>query len=110
MAPEGNLVAKQQGEALLVKRLKSYLERKYGGFWIKVHGGPYQQAGLPDLIGVVEGRGVGIEVKLPGKENTLTKLQELTLSELEEAGAVVGVATSIEDVADIMSQGELDVS
>lgn len=70
-------------------------------FGYKVHGNPYQIAGLPDLIYCISGRFVGIEVKLPGKGPT--KLQKATLSMLNDAGAIVGVATTPGEACDLIS-------
>src|SRR5688500_9777175 len=36
-----------------------------GGFVFKVHGGPTMMAGLPDLVGVIEGHSIWIETKMP---------------------------------------------
>ncbi len=91
-----NPVARSQPEGLLVKKIKSILERKYGGLWIKVHGGPYQQAGIPDLLGCLDGRFIGLEVKIPERKNTLTKLQEQTLNEINLAGGIAEVVTSVD--------------
>lgn len=71
-------------------------------FFFKVHGGPFQQVGIPDLIGCLEGRFVAIEVKQPGKEPT--KIQATILKKLAAAGAVVGVATSVEEARAIVER------
>lgn len=56
------------------------------------------KAGLPDIIGVQKrtGRMVAIEVKRPGK--TPTDIQERVMGELHEYGALVFVATSVDEV------------
>lgn len=54
-------------ETGIVTRIVKTLERDVGGYWIKIWGGGnYQRAGLPDLIGCVEGLFFGLEVKQPG--------------------------------------------
>ena len=75
-----------------------------GSFWTKIHGGAYQQSGLPDLIGCVEGVFFGIEVKMPGKEDTLTKLQNHTLEQIIEAGGLALVATDPKKTADTVGR------
>ena len=79
-------------ESRLVARMLKALRAK-GGFWFKVHGGPYQVAGIPDIIGCYHGRFVAIEAKIPG--NLPTQLQWLTLEQLTAAGARAGVAYSV---------------
>lgn len=75
------------------------------GVWaVKIHGGPYQAAGIPDIIAVAPetGRFLGIEVKRPG--GRLTELQGATLRRIKEAGGVVGVAYSVEDALTLYAQ------
>lgn len=63
------------------------------GCWVtKLHGGPTQQAGLPDLLAVYAGRAMFFEVKRPGGE--VTRLQSHTLDELKSAGAAARVVCS----------------
>ena len=54
---------------------------------------------------VYEEKIICIEVKMPG--NTPTKLQEITLKKLKEAGAITGIAYSIEDVQKILENNKL---
>lgn len=93
----------KQPEGRLTKKIMEALQEQYGGFWFKVHGGPYQQAGLPDIIGCCEGVFVGIEVKRPGREGTLTERQKAALQAVKDAGGVSGMATSVEDAFEILS-------
>ena len=59
-------------ETKVVKKILEMLEDSFPGFYFKTHGGLYQRIGLPDIMGVHRGRLIGIEVKCPGKEDTLT--------------------------------------
>lgn len=96
-------MARQQPESRLVKEILLSLRREYpSSFWTKIHGGAYQRVGLPDIIGCVQGRFVGIEVKLPGKEATLTALQGYTLDALVNAGAIAGMVTSKEQAIELI--------
>jgi hypothetical protein len=70
----------------------------------KAHGGPYQAAGIPDIVGCLDGRFFAIEVKVPG--NRPTRLQELTLSRIAAAGGLAGVATSVEDALTVLDGGD----
>ena len=77
----------------------SLSKKMRGRGWLvtKIHGGPHQRAGLPDLMVIVPPHGLTfwVEVKRPG--GVLTKLQEATAGKLREAGSPVYVATSSED-------------
>lgn len=92
--PETKLVEK------IIDRLKAE-----GGFWVKIHGGPMQQTGIPDIVGCYKGKFIGIEVKILG--NKPSALQTVVLKELEEAGAKCGVAYSIEEALKIRDKMEL---
>lgn len=92
-------------ETLLQRKIKAALEQKFGGYWVKIHGGPFQPAGLPDLVGVVRGQLIGIEVKRPETRADLTPRQDAMLRKLREAGAVTGVATSVAEALELVEHG-----
>ena len=93
----------QQTEGKLVERIQRNLRTKYpSSFWTKIHGSAYQRAGLPDIIGCHQGRFVAFEVKVPGKEHTVTALQRYTLEELTKAGALAEMITSVEEAEDYL--------
>lgn len=93
-------------ETKIVKKCMALLTTKFPGFYFKTHGGPYQKAGLPDIVGVYEGRFIGIEIKCPGKEDTLTDLQKKVLDKIKRAGGVAFMATSPQQI-EIILQEEL---
>jgi hypothetical protein len=64
------------------------------GWWqMKIAGGPFQKAGVPDLLLIKGGKAVFLEVKQPGKKATL--LQQQVMKEISETGgAVTAVVTS----------------
>lgn len=72
------------------------LLRSKGAYVFKVVGSPMQQRGTPDLLVCYRGRFLGIETKMPG--NKPTKLQELALKQIAEAGGTGLIAESVEDV------------
>ncbi len=97
-------------ETVLTRRILMSL-REMGGIWEKIHGGPFQVTALPDIIGCYEGYFFGLEVKLPGKERSLTRRQALILSRIKTRGkGVSGVITSPEEAMCIvrcaMGRGE----
>lgn len=91
-------------ETKVVEKCMALLKKEYPGFYFKSHGGLYQVAGLPDIIGVYEGRFLGIEIKCPGKEGTLTDLQKKTLDKIRRAGGVAFMATSPQQIDTILKE------
>jgi Holliday junction resolvase len=80
----------------IIDRLKSE------GFWVfKVHGGGLQKAGIPDVLACRAGRLYAFEVKRPGF--SASRLQLKRIRELEAAGAVVAVVSSVEDVLEALT-------
>lgn len=64
------------------------------GWWVmKIHGGPHQLAGVPDLLCIRNGLAVFLEVKQPGKK--ATALQVRRMAEItRKGGAPCDVVTS----------------
>jgi hypothetical protein len=87
-------------EATILRNIMAYLKSR-GDVWaFKVHGSPMQTAGVPDVIGVVQGRFFGLEVKRPGMKATV--LQEAVMRKIREQGGVAEVVTSVGDVEAIL--------
>ena len=94
-------------ESSLVSAIIRSLRALPGVVVRKRHGSAWGTAGDPDLYGVVNGRHFEIEVKRPG--GTLTPLQEVRLREWAAAGALTGVARSVEDALQIIrGEGGID--
>lgn len=91
-------------ETKIVDKCITLLKKHYPGFYFKSHGGPYQRAGLPDIIGVHRGRFIGVEIKCPGKEDTLTDLQKKTLDRISRAGGVALMATSPQQLDHLLKE------
>lgn len=87
--------------AQIVKRL-----RARGDYVVKLHGGPMQRSGLPDLLVIHQGHVVFLEVKRPGEQ--VTAIQEHTLGELRRHGATVAVVRSADEAERVIdaAQGE----
>lgn len=88
-------------EATLRKAIVRSL-RQYSGFWYVTHGGQFQQGGLPDIIGCYAGKFYGLEVKMPGKEHTLTPRQSHALKVIKTAGGRARMVTSISEAMDFV--------
>jgi len=63
---------------------------------VKIHGGPFQLSGLPDVLAIKGGRAAWMEFKRPGCEPT--KIQQHRMRELVDAGCQVAVVRSAADV------------
>jgi len=85
-------------EKYLVKKISVWLKKE--GIWhFKVHGSPMQMAGIPDIIAVVYGKAVFIEVKTA--TGVVSKIQDHVMTNIARAGAVVGVARCLEEAKEI---------
>jgi len=79
-------------EAALTTTLR-LLAKKRGAYINKNHGGPNSQ-GRPDLEGCYRSLHFGVEVKLPGKEKNVTKLQYKNLVSIDQAGGFARVVVN----------------
>jgi hypothetical protein len=86
---------KQELESAIVGRIQKRL-KETGGWFIKVHGGAFQAAGVPDIIGCLSGRFVAFEVKRPSGKPT--KLQLYVIGRIQAAGGLAAVVYSVADV------------
>lgn len=78
--------------------------RQRGAWAVKIAGGPRQGAGLPDIIGCYMGVFLGLEVKLPGKEKTVTVLQQARLDAINNAGGLGRMVTSWEGAEEVLAE------
>ena len=85
-------------ETGLSKKVQDRLNAE-DGWWFKVHGGPFQTAGVPDIVGCYQGLFVAIELKMSG--NKPSEIQKYILDLLTTAGARCGVAYTIEEAIKI---------
>jgi hypothetical protein len=75
---------------------------RYSGWWVVTHADQYGTGGLPDIIGCYAGRFIGLEVKLPGKEYTLTERQAHRLKQINDAGGRGAMVTSVDAAMDFV--------
>ena len=73
-----------------------------GAYVIKVIVG--NKKGIPDIIALCHGRYIAIEVKTPSTMNTVSKLQEFNLKEINDAGGIAIVAWSVDRVEEILDE------
>lgn len=69
-----------------------------GGFVFKVHGGPTMMSGLPDLVGVIDGRSIWLETKMP--DGTVSPKQKLVHRKIIAAGGNLIVPRSLREALD----------
>lgn len=88
-------------ESKIVKKIREHLELRGWLVW-KNHGSGYSAYGLPDLMGVKDGRLIAIEVK--NQVRVVTPAQAAWMRRLKRKGAIAGVARSIDDVEKLLEE------
>jgi hypothetical protein len=88
----------KKADSVLCKQILDWLNSRKHTFFFKTHGSGFLQAGVPDLVGCIYGHFVAFEVKMPGKEKTVTKLQKYYLDRFFESFGWVIVVTSLDEV------------
>ena len=87
-------------EKTITNQILKYLKSEPECFAFKEHGGMYSTAGIPDIICCYSGKFVAFEVKtLTGK---LSKLQEITIKRINEAGGMAIKVTSLQEVKNVL--------
>ncbi len=83
-------------ETRLQMRIQKELCRTYGRrLWLfKVHGGPFQKAGIPDLVGCVDGLFFALEVKMPGE--TPKPIQHAMITLIQISGGLAAYVDTVE--------------
>ena len=91
---------KKVTESQITAQILDYLHWALPGAWIRKNLGTLgQRRGIPDIEIIYEGRPYFLEVKTPSGK--LSKYQETEIEALREAGALVFVVRSIEEVHEI---------
>jgi hypothetical protein len=88
-------------EKNIVNQILKHLKTLPECFSFKEHGGMYGRAGLPDIMVCYRGRFVAFEVKTA--TGRLTKLQEATLRDINDAGGCAYKVTSLLEVNAILA-------
>jgi hypothetical protein len=85
-----------QRESRLSRDIRRAIQSEYGPrvFIFKVWGSEHMMAGLPDLIGCIEGRFFGLEVKHPETRGVLSERQKYVGSIIQGAGGFWAVVTN----------------
>ena len=93
-------------EAIIQQQIMTHL-RGMGAWVFKVHGSPYQQVGVPDLLVGYKGRFYAMEVKRPG--GRLTPVQAKVIEEIKASGSVAGRVESIEEAMKLLEVAEYEM-
>ena len=88
-------------ESAIVQRIMTQLKQLPDTKALKLHGSIYTERGTPDIHITHKGRSYWCEVKQP--ERMLTQLQVQRLKEWENAGAIVGVVHSWDEVREVLN-------
>lgn len=82
-------------EAKLTRKIIRSLKKRFGGKWWKIHANIFQGKGTIDIFGICRSKFFALEVKLPGKENTLTPMQAYTIKIVNNNGGFATMVISI---------------
>ena len=90
-----------QPEYRIVQNIKKLI-RVRGGWCVKIHGGPYQDAGTPDILACYKGRFIAIEVKTC--RGVARPEQKITQRAITGSGGYSLITHLIGDVADVLDE------
>ena len=91
-------------EKRIEHQIRQYLD-SIGAWHIKTHGNMFSRAGTPDIIAVVKGKFVAIEVKRPG--GVVSPLQAANIELIKKAGGIAFVAYSLEETKEYFEKFNL---
>lgn len=81
-------------EQILQRQIVKYLQKR-GWAVVTLQS---SKRGTPDILGCVDGKFIAIEVKAPGKLNTLKPLQIFQLNAINDAGGIAFAADNLDTV------------
>lgn len=89
-----------QPEYRIVQKMKKLI-RSRGGWCVKIHGGPYQDAGTPDILACYKGRFIAVEVKT--SRGVTRPEQKASQQAITGSGGYALITHLIEEVADVLN-------
>lgn len=106
-------MAGTQPETVLVNRMRAAIAKAHPGVrTVKLAGGPFQEAGLPDLLCLVppHGRAVWLEVKCPkagesheAARRRVTPRQAAVHDQLRASGCTVAVPVTVDEALAVLA-------
>lgn len=99
-----------QRESKLSRRIMSALQTDWGThlFVFKVWGNEMMMAGLPDILGCLDGMWFAIETKMPDKRGTVSPRQEYVHGLITAAGGRVAVAVTPVEACNLVRKWRAD--
>ena len=91
-------------ETNLQKKIKEHLQKTFGGVWHKIHGGPFQAAGIGDIVGCCKGYYFNLEVKQDrvGKKYEPTEIQQREIDDVNREGGCGACVKSPEQAEQVV--------
>lgn len=91
-------------ETRIVRKIMKALGEAYPRAYLrKIHGNAFQHAGIPDIVGCIDGYFVGLEVKTTS--GRVSTIQELEGQLIVKAGGIYGVVTDDQEAIDLIQIG-----
>ncbi|MDR1628541.1 MAG: VRR-NUC domain-containing protein [Oscillospiraceae bacterium] len=87
-------------EKTIANKILKFLKTLPSCFAWKNHGDLFSQAGIPDIICCIGGKFVAFEIKT--STGKLSKLQEITIEKIKNAGGLAFKVTSLDEVKKIL--------
>lgn len=91
----------QKPESKLQREIKEFLQKTFGGIWHKIHGDMFQDAGIGDLVGCVQGHYFNLEVKMPNNKKRKQNQTE-EINRVNENGGCGSYVTSVEEAYEVV--------
>ena len=88
-----------QPEYRIVQNIKKLIKSR-GGWCVKIHGGPYQDAGTPDILACYRGRFIAIEVKT--SRGVVRPEQKVVQRAITGSGGYALITHLVGEVADVL--------
>ena len=92
-------------ESAIQKKISDYLAALPECWTCKVMAA--NKRGVPDILAVISGRFVAIEVKRPGGKPS--RLQLMQIKRIQAAGGIAMVAESVDDVIDALASADIEL-
>lgn len=110
-------MAKEGPETKLIKKMREAGQKKYGTrlVTVKYHGNQFGESGVSDLLNVLDGVFVAVEVKAPetyggsverALEKGPTTKQRLFVARVQKAGGVAGFAATVDQYLSFLETAE----
>lgn len=91
----------KKGETRLQRAIQRRLKKKFNVWLVKIHGGPFQSAGIPDLLGCCASIFFGFEVKKP--KGRVSVIQKETMRDItKKGGGYCAIVTTPDEAEDAL--------